>query len=130
MGDRPVPCAARGCVGSPSHLSERSLQASECEMTNLATIIDGHPDDAPALVSRGDVTTYAELLPPFGELRGGLTRLGVETGDRVAVASSNNWLFAVSYLAALGTGAVAVPVNPSSPPAELQGQLAAIEAKI
>ena len=99
-------------------------------MTNLASIIDGHPDDAPALVSRGHVTTYGELRRQVGELRGGLTRLGVEPGDRIAVASSNNWLFAVSYLAALGTGAVAVPVNPSSPPAELQGQLAAVEAKV
>jgi long-chain acyl-CoA synthetase len=99
-------------------------------VTNLATIIDGHPDDAPALVSRGHVTTYAELRRQVGELRGGLTRLGVAPGDRVAVASSNNWLFAVSYLAALGAGAVAVPVNPSGPPAELQAQLAAVEAKV
>ncbi|MEY2477430.1 MAG: long-chain acyl-CoA synthetase [Actinomycetota bacterium] len=97
---------------------------------NLATIIEGHPDDAPALVSRGHVTTYAELRRQVGELRGGLTRLGVAPGDRVAIASANNWLFAVSYLAALGAGAVAVPVNPTSPPAELQSQLAAIEAKV
>jgi long-chain acyl-CoA synthetase len=98
-------------------------------MTNLASIIDGHPDDAPALVSRGQVTTYAELRRQAGELRGGLTRLGVAPGDRVAIASANNWLFVVSYLATVGAGAVAVPVNPSSPAAELQTQLAAVDAK-
>jgi long-chain acyl-CoA synthetase len=96
---------------------------------NLASIIDGHPDHAPALVSRGEVTNYAELRRQVGELRGGLTRLGLAPGDRVAIASANNWLFAVSYLAALGAGAVVVPMNPTSPPAEIQTQLAAVEAK-
>jgi long-chain acyl-CoA synthetase len=76
------------------------------------------------------VTTYGELRRQVGELRGGLVRLGIEPGDRVAIASANNWLFAVSYLAVLGAGAVAVPLNPSSPPAELQTQLAAVEAKV
>ena len=99
-------------------------------MSNLATIIDGHPDEAPALVSRGHVTTYGELRRQVGELRGGLIRLGVEPGDRVAIASANNWLFAVSYLATLGAGGVAVPLNPTSPTAELQSQLAAVEAKV
>jgi long-chain acyl-CoA synthetase len=99
-------------------------------VTNLASIIDGHPDDAPALVSRGQVTTYGELRRQVGELRGGLVRLGVAPGDRVAIASANNWLFAVSYLAVLGVGAVAVPLNPTSPPAELQTELGAVEAKV
>lgn len=98
-------------------------------VTNLASIIEGHPDGAPALISRGQVTTYGELRRQVGELRGGLLRLGVEPGDRIAIAGANNWLFVVSYLATIGTGAVAVPLNPTSPPAELQPQLAAIDAR-
>jgi long-chain acyl-CoA synthetase len=93
---------------------------------NLATIIDAHPDDAAAVVSRGQTTTYAELRRQVGELRGGLARLGVAPGDRVAIASANNWLFVVSYFAVIGVGAVAVPVNPASPASELQAQLAAV----
>jgi long-chain acyl-CoA synthetase len=99
-------------------------------VTNLATIIEGHPDDAPAVVSRGQVTTYAELRRQVGELRGGLARLGVAPGDRVAIAGANNWLFVVSYLATLGSGAVVVPLNPASPAAELQAELAAVEANL
>jgi long-chain acyl-CoA synthetase len=123
----------RGQSGSEQVRAARCEQRSvlgRIPITNLATIIDGHPDDAPALMSRGQTTTYGELRRQVGELRGGLVRLGIEPGDRVAIASANNWLFAVSYLAVLGAGAVAVPVNPSSPPAELQSQLASVEAKV
>ena len=97
---------------------------------NLATIIDEHPDEAAAVVSRGQVTTYGELRRQVGELRGGLTRLGVAPGDRVAVAAANNWLFVVSYLATLGVGGVAVALNPGSPAAELQSQLAGVGPRL
>jgi long-chain acyl-CoA synthetase len=97
---------------------------------NLATIIDGHPDDAVAVVSRGEPTTYGDLRAQVAELRGGFTRLGVEPGDRVAIVAANNWFFVVSYLAALGVGATAVPLNPASPSAELARELGAVRAKV
>ncbi|HVE93496.1 MAG TPA: AMP-binding protein [Acidimicrobiales bacterium] len=97
---------------------------------NLATIVDGHPDEAPALLSRGNVTTYGELRRQIAELRGGLARLGVEPGDRVALATANNWFFVVAYFATLGVGAVAVPVNPASPTAELENELASVRPKV
>ena len=87
---------------------------------NLASIIDPHPDDAVALVSRTRTTTYGELRGQVAALRGGLAGLGLEPGDRVAVVCANNWYFVVSYLAVLGAGLVAVPLNPLSPPAELE----------
>jgi long-chain acyl-CoA synthetase len=93
---------------------------------NLASIIDGHPDDAAAVMSRGEITTYGDLRRQTGELRGALTRLGVDSGDRVAIAMANNWFFVVSYLAVLGIGAVAVPINPASPAAEMEGELASV----
>jgi long-chain acyl-CoA synthetase len=99
-------------------------------VTNIATIIEDHPDSAPAVVSRGQVTTYAELRRQVGEMRGGLARLGVAPGDRVAIAGANNWLFVVSYLATLGAGAVVVPLNPTSPAAELQSELQAVEPRV
>lgn len=96
---------------------------------NLATVIDAHPDDAPALISRGKVTSYGELRRQVGELRHGLLGLGIEPGDRVAILSANNWFFVVDYLAVLGVGAVAVPLNPASPLAELTHQLAEVGAR-
>src|SRR4051794_20506476 len=97
---------------------------------NLAAIIDGHPDDTLAFLSRGNPTTYGELRDQVGHLRGGLVGLGIEPGDRVAILSANNWFFVVSYLAVLGAGAVAVPLNPSSPSAEIRNELSAIGARV
>lgn len=97
---------------------------------NLATIIDEHPDDAVAFVSRGRRTTYAELRRQVAEVRTGLVRLGIEPGDRVAILSANNWFFAVSYFGILGAGAVAVPLNPASPSAEVRAELSAIGARV
>lgn len=96
---------------------------------NLATVIDPHPADAPALVSRGRTTTYGELRAQVAALRSGLVELGVAPGDRVALAFANNWFFVVSYLGALGTGAVVVPLNPAGAPAETGRQLAEVGAK-
>ena len=98
-------------------------------MTNLASIIDPHPDDAVALVSRGRTTTYGSMREQVGALRGGLVGLGLEPGDRVAIIAANNWYFVVSYLAVLGAGCVAVPLNPTSPGPELTGELAAVGAR-
>lgn len=96
---------------------------------NLASIIDPHPDDATALISRGKSTTYGLLREQVAGLRGGLVANGVEPGDRVAIACGNNWYFVVSYLAALGVGAVVVPVNPAMPGPEIRKYLSVTGAK-
>ncbi|CAN5752043.1 hypothetical protein BH24ACT3_BH24ACT3_16120 [soil metagenome] len=97
---------------------------------NLATIIDPHPADAVALISRGRATTYGELRDQVAHLRGGLLGLGLDPGDRVAILCANNWYFVVSYLATLSAGLVAVPLNPASPPPEVTAELAAIGARV
>jgi long-chain acyl-CoA synthetase len=96
---------------------------------NLAAIIDAHPDDATALISRGRTTTYGELRQQVGSLRAGLIGLGIDPGDRIGIICANNWYFVASYLAVLGAGAVAVPLNPLSPPRELERELAAVGAR-
>jgi len=96
---------------------------------NLASIIETHPDDAVALVNRGRTTTYGELRARVGELRGALVGLGLDPGDRVAIVCGNNGYFVSAYLAVLGAGLVAVPLNPTSPPKELQREIAAVGAR-
>src|SRR3989337_1728062 len=96
---------------------------------NLATIVDPHPADAIALISRGKSTSYGVLREQAAALRGGLVGLGLDPGDRVGIVAANNWYFVVSYLAVLGAGCVAVPVNPTSPVPEVQRQLATIGAR-
>ncbi|MBS1847969.1 MAG: AMP-binding protein [Actinobacteria bacterium] len=97
---------------------------------NLAAMIESPPADAVAIVSRGQETTYGELRTQVASMRGGLRALGVERGDRVAIVCANNWYFVVSYLASLGLGAVVTPLNPSSPSAELEREIAVVGAKL
>ena len=96
---------------------------------NLAAIIDPHPDEAVALISRGRTTTYGVLRDQVAHLRGGLIELGIDPGDRVGIICANNWYFAATYLAVLGVGALAVPLNPLSPPREVERELAAVGAR-
>jgi long-chain acyl-CoA synthetase len=100
------------------------------EHVNLASIIDEHPADSIALISRGRETTYGELRGEVDRLRGGLSGLGVRDGDRVALLCGNGRHFVISYLATVGLGAVAVPLNPLSPAPELEGEIEKIAAKV
>ncbi|MEO6569999.1 MAG: AMP-binding protein [Ilumatobacteraceae bacterium] len=94
---------------------------------NLASMIDGHDADRVALISRNRETTYGQLADQVSHLRGGLAAQGVAPGDRVAVVCGNNRYFVITYLAIIGLGAIAVPLNPSSPAAELQRELEVVE---
>ena len=96
---------------------------------NLAGIIDEHPSDDLALISRGRETTYGELRDQVDRLRGGLSSIGVVDGDRVALLCSNARHFVISYLATLGLGAVAVPLNPLSPSPELEMEISTVGAR-
>ena len=75
---------------------------------NLASILDPHPAEDIALISRSRTTSYGDLRDQVAHLRGGLVGLGVEPGDRVVLVCANNWYFVASYFAVLGTGAVAL----------------------
>jgi long-chain acyl-CoA synthetase len=97
---------------------------------NLAHIIDGHAPDHVAIVSRGVETTYGQLRENVARLRGGLAKLGVVQGDRVALLCGNGTGFVEMYLAALGLGAVVVPLNPQSPSPEIAQEIATVEASV
>lgn len=97
---------------------------------NLAGIIDGHDAGTTALIWRNRVTTYGELRDRVAACRGGLASIGVGRGDRVALLLGNSPHFAVVYLATLGLGAVAVPLNPASPGPELATEIGVVGAKV
>ena len=97
---------------------------------NLASIIEGHDADLVALVSRGRATTYGDLRDQVARLRGSLTALGVGRGDRVAMLCGNGRYFVVSYLATVGIGAIAVPMNPLSPAPELADELGTVQPTV
>ena len=96
---------------------------------NLASIIDGHPSDATALISRGKPTDYGTLREQVARMRTGLIGLGLEPGDRLAVLAGNNRYFVVSYLAGIGAGLVVVPLNPTNPGIAMAKELGVIGAR-
>jgi long-chain acyl-CoA synthetase len=96
-------------------------------LMNLSHIIEGHGDDSIALISRGRETTYAALRAQVASMRGELTRLGVTKGDVVALLCGNSRYFVVSYLAAVGIGAIVSPLNPTSPAPEIENELIAVK---
>ena len=97
---------------------------------NLAHIIDPHPAERVAIFSRGRPTTYGALRDQISHVRGGLARLGVGEGDRVALLCSNGRFFVDMYFATLGLGAVVVPLNPTSPAPEIEREIATVGAKV
>src|SRR4051812_26357088 len=86
-------------------------------------MIDGHDADRVALISGNRETTYGELRDQVARLRGGLAAVGVVDGDRVVIVCANNRYFVIAYLATVALGAVAVPLNPESPAAELEREI-------
>jgi long-chain acyl-CoA synthetase len=48
----------------------------------------------------------------------------------VAIVAANSWYFVTAYLAVLGAGAIAVPLNPQSPAPEIEHELRQVDAKL
>jgi long-chain acyl-CoA synthetase len=96
---------------------------------NLADLLLAPAGDTPAAVAlrHDDATiTFAELADRAARFAGGLVAEGVAPGDRVAIAGINAPAFVVAYLGTLRAGAVAVPLNPQAPAAELDRDLATV----
>ena len=95
---------------------------------NLASVVDEHAAGSRAVLAPGRELTYGELRAEVSSLRGGLAAAGVKAGDRVGLVLTNDWPFVVGYLAVLGLGAVAVPIDPSLPTRPLNTELTAVGA--
>ncbi|MET0908247.1 MAG: AMP-binding protein, partial [Ilumatobacteraceae bacterium] len=102
---------------------------NDVELVNVAHVVDGHPADAIALISRNQQISYGELRDQIDRMRGGLAGLGIGMGDRVALLCGNGHPFVIAYLAAVGLGAAVAPLNPASPAPELQRELAVVAAQ-
>ncbi len=68
--------------------------------------------DSPAMEFFGRRTTYRQLGQQVARAAGGLSRLGVRAGDRVALVLPNCPQHVVSFYAVLSLGAVVVEHNP------------------
>ena len=70
--------------------------------------------------------SYQQLEERASCWRGGLQSAGIGVGDRLVIVSGNDETFVLAYLASLGVGAAAVPLNPQSPAAELAREVDAV----
>ncbi len=93
---------------------------------NLAESPSSHPDQRLALVVSSGSLSYGALEDRVARWRGALGKTGLGIGDRVVVLSGNDELFVTACLAIVGIGAVAVPLNPQSPLAELSREIEVI----
>jgi long-chain acyl-CoA synthetase len=76
-----------------------------------------------ALHFYGHDMTYGELEDAANRLAAGLTGLGMEKGDRVALCLYNCPQFVISYLAVLQAGGIVVSLNPMFKYAELEYEI-------
>jgi long-chain acyl-CoA synthetase len=83
-----------------------------------------------ALVYYGTKISYAQLSTLASRFAVGLQKLGIEKGDRVAIALPNIPQYPIAFYGALRAGAVVVPTNPLYTGREMQHQLADSGAKI
>src|SRR5256714_12551062 len=86
----------------------------------------GHP----ALIYYGTKISYAQLSTLANRFAVALQKLGIQKGDRVAIALPNIPQYPIAFYGALRAGAVVVPTNPLYTEREMQHQMADSGARI
>src|SRR5260370_31008538 len=77
-----------------------------------------------AIIYYGTKLSYAQLSSLANRFATGLQKLGIQKGDRVAIALPNIPQYPIAFYGALRAGAVVVPTNPFYTEREMQHQLA------
>lgn len=83
-----------------------------------------------ALMYYGTKISYALLSSLANRFANALQKLGIQQGDRVAIALPNIPQYPIAFYGALRAGAVAVPTNPLYTGREMQHQMADSGARI
>ena len=87
----------------------------------LDQTVNSHPSHT-AFIYYGTKLTYAQFSSLANRFAAGLQRLGVQKGDRVAIALPNIPQYPIAFYGALRAGAVVVPTNPLYTEREMQYQ--------
>jgi long-chain acyl-CoA synthetase len=83
-----------------------------------------------AIISGDASFTFAELADRTARLSGGLKKLGLEKGDRVAIWSNNNHQYVETYVGVPAGGLVVVPLNTRHAEPELTYALKDAQASV
>lgn len=74
-----------------------------------------HTPDAPAVISNGQVLSYAQLNTQTNQLAHFLIDQGVKTGDLIPICTERGISMLIGLLAIMKTGAAYVPIDPDFP---------------
>src|SRR6266700_333434 len=91
--------------------------------------VHNHSDQT-AIIYYGNRLSYAQLSTLANRFAIGLQKLGIQKGDRVAIALPNIPQYPIAFYGALRAGAVIVPTHPLSTEREMQHQLADSGARV
>ncbi len=100
------------------------LDIPEQPLTWLLDSAVSHYPGQTATIYYGTKLSYAQLSSLANRFATGLQKLGIQKGDRVALALPNIPQFPIAFYGALRAGAVVVPTNPLYTEREMQHQLA------
>src|SRR6266700_234836 len=106
------------------------LDIPEQPLTWLLDSAVSHYPGQTATIYYGTKLSYAQLSSLASRFATGLQKLGIQKGDRVAVALPNIPQFPIAFYGALRAGAVVVPTNPLYTEREMQYQMAYSGARI
>jgi len=95
----------------------------------LDQAVHNHPNQT-AIIYYGARLSYARLSSLANRFAVALQRLGVQKGDRVAIALPNIPQYPIAFYGTLRAGAVVVPTNPLYTEREMQYQLADSGARV
>jgi len=108
--------------------------SAESEARNLNDFLDILTEkhyDRPALSWYGETPiTYGELLDRVTRVSELLRESGISQGDRVAILGENSPNWGISYFSIVRLGAIAVPILPDFPEADIRHVLMDSEAKV
>ena len=99
-----------GVVRGADGISRYSgLATSLVEM--LRSTVDRTPKNEAIVEIGGPRINYRELWDRSARVSGGLRKLGIERGDRVAIRLGNSLDWCIAFWGTLMSGAIVVPVN-------------------
>ena len=93
----------------------------------------GAVDDAPNkvwLLADDRTWTYAEALEQIERAASWFRAHGVVAGDRVLVTARNTPEYLLTWFALMEVGAIQVPINPASSPAEIAGFVGQVDPRL
>ena len=96
---------------------------------NAAEVVSRHDPGHIAVVDGARQVSYGELDELVDRTASGLRTRGVTDRDQVLVVAGTELAFVVAFLAVLRAGAIAVPLNPRAPVAELARRLEALDPR-